>query len=568
MADKARKLTDKELNKLEREIYELYATTANEISAEWRKYMASHKKTLDEAYDALQKAKKSGDRDAIAEANDHYERTVKNVTLNDIRYKAMLNETTAKLANINQIALDYVNGDMPKIYTLNYNAFGDEKIDGYTFTLVNERAVAALALSNEIRLPKKKVNIPKDEAWNAKNINSQLMQGILQGESIPKIAKRLQNVTNMNRNSAIRNARTMVTGAENKGRQDSFKKASSDGVIMKRKWVATHDERTRAWHSDLDGVEVDIDEPWENDFGKIMYPGDPTADAANVYNCRCSIRAHIVGFAWSKERLNEVKEEARDLKQLYKDNVKGLSKSEVIDKFIDKDSYVNKSDYKEAFDLRNINLKEQSDVVDKIHDLENKLSTLEAIPKPRSEWDAEDLMKSLLGKKPMIQSDESRKLEKEIDNLWKKHGGLSGIVSKTDDNIEKLDKKNYIEQIKAWRSTDPIVSTDTHFEGFSTTMRIGQFDEDLANGIGYIAEMSPTEYLERCAYDIFDSTYESAVLGADTNSILKYAKQMSQGVEFDMGYLDYESKKQEGRHRAMAAELLGIKKIPVYIRGR
>ena len=131
------------------------------------------------------------------------------------------------------------------------------------------------------------------------------MQGILQGENISKIAKRLQTVTDMNRNSAIRNARTMVTGAENKGRQDSFKKAQSDGVIMTRKWVATFDERTRAWHSDLNGVEVGLDEPWENDYGEIMFPGDPTADAANVYNCRCSIRAVVKGFAWNKNNIEE-----------------------------------------------------------------------------------------------------------------------------------------------------------------------------------------------------------------------------------------------------------------------
>lgn len=301
MTDKARKQTDKELNKLEREIYELYATASDEISAEWRKYMQSHKKKLDRLYDELQKAKKSNDNDAIKAAKEEYERAVKNVTLNDKRYKAMLNETTAKLANINQVALDYVNGDMPKIYTLNYNAFDDEKIDGYTFTLVNERAVENLIKSNKIELPPKKVNIPKDQAWNAKNINSQLLQGIIQGESIAKIAKRLQNVTDMNKRSALRNARTMVTGAENKGRQDSFKKAQDDGVIMEREWIAAHDDRTRAWHLDLHGVRVGVDEPWENDYGEIMFPGDPTADPANVYNCRCSIRVHVKGFRWNKE---------------------------------------------------------------------------------------------------------------------------------------------------------------------------------------------------------------------------------------------------------------------------
>ena len=726
MADKARKQTDKELNKLEREIYELYATSQNEIAEKWREYMSSHKKSLDKAYKELEDAKKSGDKDAIKTAQEQYERAVRNVTLNDNRYKAMLNETTAKLANVNQTALDYVNNDMPKIYTLNYNAFGDEKIDGYSFALVNERAVANLAQSDKIELPYKKVDVSKDKAWNAKNINSQLIQGILQGESIPKISARLQNVTDMNRSSSIRNARTMVTGAENKGRQDSFEKAQSDGVIMKRVWVATSDERTRAWHADLDGVEVDIDEPWENEYGEIMYPGDPTADGANIYNCRCSIRSVVKGFKWNEEenatesKLTEVKSinpelfkdsntkngnyayelakdtspvrydeehefilkngdniafvdiwedeksleietmgstgggtgteifiemmeradekdldftwladhksamdyyshlgldkyidkkysdsshhrynipaselekvikelnatnvesvpasigesvknELQDLSRKYADNVEGLSKSDVRDKFIDKDSYVNSSEYREAFDLRKANLKEQEDIINQINDLEEKLKQEEAVPKPRSEWTAEDMMKSVLGKKPMIQSDESRKLEKEIDTLWKKHGGLSGIVSETNDKIERLDKRNYLEQIKNWKSTKPVISSETQFEGFSTRMGINQFDEDLANGIGYISEMSPKEYLERCAYDVFDTTYESTVLGANPDSILKYAKQMSEGVEFDMGYLDYGSKKQEGRHRAMAAELLGIEKIPVYIRGK
>jgi uncharacterized protein with gpF-like domain len=107
----------------------------------------------------------------------------------------------------------------------------------------------------------------------------------------------------MDKKSAIRNARTMTTAAENKGRQDSFKKAQDDGVIMGREWVATSDDRTREWHSELDGVIVGVDEPWENEYGEIMYPGDPDADPANVYNCRCSIRAHVVGFKmWEDEK--------------------------------------------------------------------------------------------------------------------------------------------------------------------------------------------------------------------------------------------------------------------------
>ena len=48
--------------------------------------------------------------------------------------------------------------------------------------------------------------------------------------------------------------------------------------------------------SNLSLDEVDIEEPWENEFGKIMFPGDPSADPANTYNCRCSMSAKVIGF--------------------------------------------------------------------------------------------------------------------------------------------------------------------------------------------------------------------------------------------------------------------------------
>lgn len=315
MSDQARKQTDEELKKLERKIAKLYTTSQTEISEKWTEYMLSHEKKLNRLYEELEAAKKSGDSKAIKDAKEEYERAVKNVTLNNARYKAMLDETTAKLAHVNEVALGYINGDTPKIYTLNYNAFGDEDINGYTFALTNENAVRHLIMSDKINLPPKKLDVPKDMRWNAKNINSQLMQGILQGEAIPKIVKRLQNVTDMNEKSAVRSARTMVTEAENKGRQDSFVKATSDGVIMEREWVAAHDDRTRAWHLELHGVRVGVDEPWVNEFGEIMYPGDPAADPCNVYNCRCSIRVIVKGFEGNEEaeEVEEVPEPGEDV---------------------------------------------------------------------------------------------------------------------------------------------------------------------------------------------------------------------------------------------------------------
>lgn len=70
-----------------------------------------------------------------------------------------------------------------------------------------------------------------------------------------------------------------------------------------------------------------------------------------------------------------------------------------------------------------------------------------------------------------------------------------------------------------------------------------------------IEYMSPNEYLERCAKDIFNSTYEKTVGNIkkyNSNVISKYAKDMLNGDKFPLPYLDYVYKQQEGRHRALA----------------
>jgi hypothetical protein len=130
-------------------------------------------------------------------------------------------------------------------------------------------------------------------------MNAEVLQGILQGESMPEIANRLASVVGMDENAAIRSARTMVTGAENKGRQDSYARAEADGIILQKKWLSSDQPgRTRDWHMPgaFEKLIVDQDKPFENAIGKIMFPGDPSADGANVYNCRCTMAAVVKGF--------------------------------------------------------------------------------------------------------------------------------------------------------------------------------------------------------------------------------------------------------------------------------
>ena len=229
---------------------------------------------------------------------DTYERWRKNKIMYGRRFAALKEQLATEYANVNKTALSYINGELPEVYALNYNSLAPDVdgVGGYSFTLTDANTVKYLATTNDSLLPYKQLDVAKDIAWSTKKINSEVLRGILQGEKITDIAKRLENVTTMEKSAAVRNARTMVTGAQNKGRLDSYARAEADGIILQKEWLATNDGRTRHWHAALDGQQRDQDKPFDSEYGKIMYPGDPSAHPANVYNCRCTLVANVKGF--------------------------------------------------------------------------------------------------------------------------------------------------------------------------------------------------------------------------------------------------------------------------------
>ena len=215
------------------------------------------------------------------------------------RWQTLVRESSDVLVSAYSVATDYVNGKIPKIYANGYNyvAKGINAELGTTFSLVDAHTVKRLATKVENLLPYKIVDGVKVERWDKQKINAEVLQGIIQGDSMQEISRRFQNVSEMSRASAMRNARTTVTSAENKGRMDMLEDAADDGVVTKKIWIAVMDNDTRDAHKfDLNGQEADIDEPFHSRLGEIMYPADPHADPANVYNCRCTLGYRVVGF--------------------------------------------------------------------------------------------------------------------------------------------------------------------------------------------------------------------------------------------------------------------------------
>lgn len=216
------------------------------------------------------------------------------------RWLALRDDMANELVDIRKRAVRYINDDLPSIFALNYNysAYEIEQGTGIAFNIYDEQTVKRLIKDNPQLLPKPSVNINKTIKWNQQKLTSALVSGILQGKPIGKIASEFQNVTDMNRKSAIRNARTAYTGAQNSGRQESYKYAVENyGIVMEKEWIATADLRTRDSHARLDGVRVGYDEEFPNG---LMYPADPDGEPSEVYNCRCTMRAVLPKYANAK----------------------------------------------------------------------------------------------------------------------------------------------------------------------------------------------------------------------------------------------------------------------------
>ena len=298
MVDKAHLATDELLSKMERRLRAIYTRASREIGEAWKAYLREAGTEIADLQKQYQEAKKANDTEMARRIGKSLQKAKRERTLTDRRYRELTRQTAEQLAHVNETATAYINNNLPEVYAINYNATGEafNGIGGYSFTLTDADTIRNLVEADSSFLPMRELDFAKDVAWNIEKMNAEVLQGILRGESMDKIADRLAEVIGMNLRSAISAARTMVTSAENKGRQDGFERAAAMGIILEREWIATSDGRTRDWHRELDGVTVGVDEPFENAIGKIMYPGDPSANGANVWNCRCTIAAKVLGF--------------------------------------------------------------------------------------------------------------------------------------------------------------------------------------------------------------------------------------------------------------------------------
>ena len=286
------KITDNELEALEKRIAKVYKEASEDLDKEVKDYFSKFVLRDKE----MQKLANAGE---ITQAELQKWRMTQ--MARGERFEAMRDKVAERYTKANEVANAYVNDATPSIYSLNrnYEAYTIEKTVGNCdFTMFDESTVRRLLVEQPDIMPyyppERALQRGIDLAYGKDQITKRVTSGIIRGISPGKIANELMaGITTMNRESAVRAARTGITAAENAGRMDGYVAAEKMGIKIRRRWVCTKDSRTRLGHGMADGQIVEgTKEPFIVDGEKMMFPGDTSlgAHGYNIYNCRCTTR--------------------------------------------------------------------------------------------------------------------------------------------------------------------------------------------------------------------------------------------------------------------------------------
>lgn len=494
MPDYGQKATEAEFRRLRAKINDVYRQAYKEIEQKGREFAQAHARREAQMRQMVADGK-------MTQAD--FDAWMRGQVFQGEQWQKKKQQMADTLYHADQVAQQMVNDSRYNVFAANANYMGyslehDRGIKT-NFGLYDADSVRRLVKKEpDLLPPKKMVGKDKSYQWYNRQVQTAITQGIIEGESLDKIAHRIGKQTGETSMTAmLRNARTMQTGAQNAGRIEGLHQAQELGIKVKKQWMATLDSHTRDAHADLDGQIADVDEPFDSELGPIMYPGDPDADPANVWNCRCTLVYVYPEYPNSMERRdNETGENVGDMtyreweemKREQEQTPEPEQELSPIDRI--KDTIANhEGDWS----------------LDEVQDIGRQLS--------------EEISRNYID--PMVRAEEisvqQRDLYHEIEAQKTRNGELNRLIKETDD---KALKKQYRQELAEGRARRKELEgqyeelSKQYWGLFNNDGRSAILQENLAQirDVGGITEDNVKRYADLEAYpDSTDRTMKAAI---------------------------------------------------------
>ena len=408
MADLGLSYTDKKIENLTHKINGIYKEARKDINSKMKDFNEKYK---------VKEAKYAKQVEEGIITQEQFDNWKKGQVFQGKQWQAKKDQITDVLYNSNLLASKIINSDRIDVFgfNINYASYTMEHGEGvnFGFGAYDRNTVINLIKNEPNLLPAYTPKRGADKAWNSKKITRQITLGIMQGESLDKIANRLASVTSsQDRNSMLTHARTLMTGAQNAGRLESYRQAEKLGIELQKEWMAVLDSHTRDSHADIDGERVDVESKFSNG---LMYPAEAGGPGEEVYNCRCTMVSNIKKYPAKYQR---------------RDNIDGKR----IDNMNYKEWYEAK--YKKEFVAKTATgkLKQQMGTIQKnIDSLKNELSEMESDYGVFSGiWYKDVTLADYSAKKSTIES--------KYEYYDEKLKTLNSITDPTQEQLEKIEK--------------------------------------------------------------------------------------------------------------------------------
>ena len=203
------------------------------------------------------------------------------------------------------------------------------------FPIDPKQAVEAVMTESKLSVPLYDA-LGVDTKKLTKTISSEISRGIASDMAYTEIARNIANASKAPLSRAKTIVQTESHRIQEKAGLDAQRKAKSKGADVLKQWNSTLDGETRPTHRKLDGQVREIEEPFETNGLKAMYPGD-FGDPAEDCNCRCR-STQRARWNLGTEELQTLKDRAKffgldktedfeDFKKKYTNGAKSIEKS-------------------------------------------------------------------------------------------------------------------------------------------------------------------------------------------------------------------------------------------------
>lgn len=287
MLDKAVLQGDRLEKQLSRRLASLYSEA---LTLALKRYKAFFKKLQDVESGKLQPS-------AIYRGNPELIAKWKRGFVQELMRQQQLIENIAKdLAEVGPRAEQQIRETLREVYSINREytteVINSAKGVSVSFAQYDKRQIDILMTQNESPFSKIAYRNLGNDLRIRRRLQNEMAIATLLGEDTNKLRKRIQKVTGQMAWQALRVARTERTRVQSQARVQAMEEAAAMGIQIEYEWSCIM-IGSRDTHKELNGKRKPMGEAFETENGKLRYPGDPSAPAEEVINCRCVLIPHL-----------------------------------------------------------------------------------------------------------------------------------------------------------------------------------------------------------------------------------------------------------------------------------